>query len=99
MLVRAESTFTLADVRCPATCLDDVHVSGEDVAAEAALDVRVRSARTDRVHPAAPIGARRWRARVGRLPLGRVRVATTALRADGRPIGRRAKVTVTVAAP
>ncbi len=92
-------TLRVADVRCAATCLVDVDVSGEDVGAVAALDVRVRSARTDRVYPAAPIGARRWRARVGRLPLGRVRVVTTALRADGRPIGRRAKVTVTVAAP
>ncbi len=75
-----------------------VEASGQGSESVASVNVRVRRGRVDRVVNALPLGDLRWRAQVGLLPLGRVRIVATAIDRDGRAIGRRAKATVSVVA-
>ncbi len=82
-------------IGCELRCRVGVAATGRGSFSVASVTVRVLRGRFDRVYTALPTGRLRWRAQVG-LPLGRVRIVATALDRDGRAIGRRAKVTVTV---
>jgi len=83
-------------IECGVRCRVGVAAGGKGSQSIASVNVRVRRGPVDRVFTALPAGKLRWRAPVGLLPLGRVRIVATAIDRDGRAIGRRAKTTVTV---
>ncbi len=83
-------------IECGVRCRVGVAAGGKGAESVASVNVRIRRGSVDRVFTALPAGNLRWRAQVGLLPLGRVRIVATAIDRDGRAIGRRAKATVTV---
>lgn len=84
----------LSGFSCPSTCSVVVRASGEGAESLSAVDVQVRAEGTDRVFSARRLGERKWKAKLGQLPGGRIRVIAAGLDGGGRAAGKRAEVTL-----
>lgn len=91
-------TLRFTRVACSSTCRADVLALGTGAGSLGGVTVHIRGRKTDRTFTARRLSDVNWRAKVGDLPLGTVKLVATALDAGGRVVGRRTKVTVRVVA-
>jgi hypothetical protein len=89
-------TLRFSRIACSSTCRADVAAVGTGADSLGGVTVHIRGRKTDRTLTARRLGPLNWRAKLGNLPLGKVKLVATALDSGGRVVGRRTKVTVKV---